>query len=90
MGSASVAPFYNAGVTRRWLWGDVQRLGHIVEGPPRGYPGPYPGLWSGVRDLAGPQPAGTRIETWDMADPAPAFAEWMQGVGQLLARWPIA
>lgn len=85
---AAVAASYQAGVTRRWLWGDVQRLGHIALGPPHGYPGSYPGWWRGVRDLAGPQPAGTRIETWDMADPGPAVAEWMQGVGQLLARWP--
>jgi len=85
---ASVGAYYQAGVTRRWLWGDVRRLGHIAQGPPRGYPGPYPGLWRGIWELAGPQPKGTRIETWDSTDPIPAMAEWFQGFGELWERRP--
>jgi predicted ATP-grasp superfamily ATP-dependent carboligase len=79
-----VAPAYWPGVTLRWLWGDAQRLLHVVKGPPPGYPGTYPGVWRGLWEVVGPQPAGTQIETWDATDRWPAVAEWIQGVGELL------
>ncbi|MEO7987002.1 MAG: ATP-grasp domain-containing protein [Gemmatimonadales bacterium] len=71
------------GVTVRWLWGDVRRFLRILAGPPRGYPGRYPTRWQGIKELLGPQPQGTRLETWDPSDPWPAVGEWVQGVGEL-------
>jgi glycosyltransferase involved in cell wall biosynthesis/predicted ATP-grasp superfamily ATP-dependent carboligase len=77
---------YRCGVTLRWVWGDVKRLVHILAGPPRGYPGSYPTLRQGVRELIGRQPPGTKLETFDRTDPMPAFAEFMQGAADLIAR----
>lgn len=77
---------YRPGVTLRWLWGDVKRLVHIASGPPPGYPGSYPRLWQGLREVLGRQPVGTRLETWDPRDPWPALAEWIQGIGELVDR----
>src|SRR5258708_39316115 len=59
---------YVEGVTLRWLWGDVKRFLYILAGAPRGYPGPYPSVWQGVRELLGPQPRGTLNETWTAGD----------------------
>jgi predicted ATP-grasp superfamily ATP-dependent carboligase len=77
---------YRVGVTLRWPWGDIKRLLHILRGPPRGYPDRYPPRWRGLRELLGPQPKGTRRETWAWDDPWPAVAEWRQGFTELLAR----
>lgn len=77
---------YASGVTRRWWWGDVKRLGHIIKGPPPGYPGTFPSLLTGLKEMLGPQPAGTRSETWSAQDPAPAVGEWVQGLRSLASR----
>jgi hypothetical protein len=73
-------------VTLRWLWGDAKRLLYVMAGPPAGYPGLFPSRLQGLREVLGPQPPGTRSETWEDADPWPALGEWVQGVGELLAR----
>ena len=83
---ASQAP-YATGVTRRWWWGDAKRLLHIAKGAPRGYPEPFPNLLTGLKEVLGPQPPGTRSETWSADDPAPALGEWVQGVRSLLPRF---
>src|SRR6266571_4103729 len=75
---------YRAGVTVRWLWGDVKRFLYIVAGPPRGYPGAYPSVARGLQELFGRQPAGTRLEVWDRRDKWPAVAEWVEGVRDVL------
>ncbi len=75
---------YATGVTLRWLWGDVKRFLYILAGPPAGYPGAYPTRTQGIKEILGPQPAGTRIETWDAGDPWPAVGEWVQIIGELL------
>jgi glycosyltransferase involved in cell wall biosynthesis/predicted ATP-grasp superfamily ATP-dependent carboligase len=75
---------YAAGVTRRWWWGDVKRLLHILRGAPPGYPERFPGVLTGLREILGTQPAGTRNETWSKDDPAPALGEWVQGIGELV------
>jgi predicted ATP-grasp superfamily ATP-dependent carboligase len=77
---------YRVGVTVRWLWGDVKRLLHVMTGPPPGYPRPYPTAWQGVREFFGRQPPGTRFEAWDRADPLPAVAELVQGLGELVPK----
>ena len=78
---------YALGVTMRWVWGDVKRLIHILRGAPPGYTGKFPSAWQGLRDLFGAQPAGTRNETWNRADPWPAVGEWMQGIPELIGHW---
>jgi len=77
---------YETGVTLRWLWGDVKRMLHILQGRPRGYPEPYPSLLRGLREVFGPQPPGTRSETWQAGDRWPALGEWVQGMGELVGR----
>jgi predicted ATP-grasp superfamily ATP-dependent carboligase len=79
-------PGYVEGVTLRWLWGDIKRFLYVLAGPPPGYPGTYPTLRQAVREIFGPQPAGTQLEAWDPADPWPALGEWVQGVGELVTR----
>jgi predicted ATP-grasp superfamily ATP-dependent carboligase len=80
------APGYETGKTVRWLWGDVKRFLFILAGPPPGYTGAFPGFWQGIRELLGAQPPGTHLEIWQASDPWPAVGEWVEGVGELLAR----
>lgn len=83
-----VVPPYKTGVTLRWMWGDVKRFLYILAGPPPGYPGSFPAIRQGLRELLGPQPSGTRSEAWDPQDRWPAVGEWVQGITQLLTRRP--
>lgn len=76
---------YAEGLALRWLWGDVKRFMRILRGAPQGYPGRYPTVMQGVRELLGPQPAGTRLEILRMSDPWPAFGEWFGGFRELWA-----
>lgn len=81
---------YREGVTLRWLWGDVKRLLYILAGRPAGYPGAYPSIRQGLRELFGRQPPGTRLEVWDARDPWPAVGEWVEGAREVLIRQPKA
>ena len=74
---------YQTGVTSRWLWGDVKRMLFIIAGPPAGCRDPYPGILEGLREVLGPQPAGTTSEMWSRDDRWPAVGEWVQGVREL-------
>jgi predicted ATP-grasp superfamily ATP-dependent carboligase len=76
---------YATGVTVRWVWGDVKRFLYILAGAPPGYPGRYPGIVQGLRELFGRQPPGTRSEAWDPDDRWPAVGEWIQGITDLLS-----
>ncbi|MBA4156703.1 MAG: ATP-grasp domain-containing protein [Gemmatimonadetes bacterium] len=84
--AAPVPQPYRTDVTLRWLWGDAKRLLYVMAGPPPGFPGAFPSRLQGLREVLGAQPPGTRSETWDPADPWPAVGEWVQGIGELLAR----
>ena len=77
---------YAAGVTLRWLWGDFKRFLFIMRGRPAGYAGDYPSVAQGIKELLGPQPAGTRLEAYRAGDPWPAVGEWVQGARDLMAR----
>jgi hypothetical protein len=77
---------YAEGLTLRWLLGDVRRFLHILEGSPAGYPGAYPTIWQGMRELLGAQPPGTCLEVWQRTDPRPAIAECVDGFAELLGR----
>ena len=75
---------YATGVTVRWLWGDVKRFLYILAGAPAGYPGRYPTIGQGLRELLGPQPSGTQSEAWQTDDRWPAVGEWVQGIVEIL------
>ncbi|MGE5290302.1 MAG: ATP-grasp domain-containing protein [Micromonosporaceae bacterium] len=75
---------YATGVTVRWVWGDVKRFLYILAGAPAGYPGRYPTVLQGLRELLGRQPPGTRSEAWQPDDRWPVLGEWVQGLGDLL------
>src|SRR5213080_4295163 len=77
---------YREGVTLRWLWGDVKRLLHILAGRPAGYPGAYPSVAEGLREMFGRQPPGTRLEVWDPTDPWPAVGEWVEGAREVFVK----
>jgi len=77
---------YRQGVILRWLWGDVKRFLYILAGPPAGYPGTYPSIAAGLRELFGRQPPGTRLEVWDPHDPWPAVGEWVEGARDVLTQ----
>jgi hypothetical protein len=55
----------------------------IIAGPPAGCRDPYPGILEGLREVLGPQPAGTTSEMWSRDDRWPAVGEWVQGVREL-------
>ena len=65
---------------------DFKRFLFIVRGRPAGYAGDYPSVAQGVKELFGPQPAGTRLEAYRAGDPWPAVGEWVQGARELWAR----
>jgi predicted ATP-grasp superfamily ATP-dependent carboligase len=77
---------YAEGVTLRWLWGDVKRLFLIARGAPAGYPSTFPNIRQGLKELLGPQPAGTRNEVWRADDRWPVVGEVVGGVRELLIR----
>ncbi|HEY0376482.1 MAG TPA: ATP-grasp domain-containing protein [Pyrinomonadaceae bacterium] len=79
------APEYAEGVTLRWLWGDLKRFARILRGAPAGYPGKYPTVMQGIKELFGPQPAGTRLELWRTSDPWPGVGELAGGFREFLA-----
>ncbi|MFN2516040.1 MAG: ATP-grasp domain-containing protein [Pyrinomonadaceae bacterium] len=66
---------YKEGLVVRWLLGDIKRFAWILRGTPKGFPGTYPTIREGIQELLGPQPEGTRLETWRSSDPWPAVAE---------------
>jgi hypothetical protein len=77
---------YREGVAVRWLWGDVKRLLSILRGAPAGYPGAYPTVGEGLREIFGRQPEGTQLEMWNTSDPLPALGEWVQGTRDLFSK----
>jgi len=77
---------YREGVTLRWLWGDMKRLLYILAGRPAGYPGTYPSIAQGMREVFGRQPPGTTLEVWDRRDPWPAVGEWVEGVREVFTK----
>jgi hypothetical protein len=74
---AVTATGYQTDVVVRWLMGDLKRVVRTMRGRPPGYPGPYPGIGESFREAFGPQPAGTRPEIWDAADPLPVVGQWV-------------
>ncbi|MBI4421935.1 MAG: ATP-grasp domain-containing protein [Gemmatimonadetes bacterium] len=77
---------FRVGVTLRWLWGDAKHLMAVLAGPPRGYPGLYPTRAQGLKEILGPQPPGTSLETWEPDDYWPGIGEWVQGAVELITR----
>lgn len=79
-----VSSTFEEGVILRWIWGDLKRLFFIMKGRPSGYPGEFPKLREGFRDLIGPQPSGTRLEMWRTHDPMPGLGEVLGGFRELI------
>ena len=76
---------YAEGVTLRWIWGDIKRFMRILRGAPPGYPGKYPTVFQGFKELFGPQPEGTRLEVWRANDMWPGVGEWVGALREFLA-----
>ncbi|HKQ51561.1 MAG TPA: ATP-grasp domain-containing protein, partial [Pyrinomonadaceae bacterium] len=76
---------YREGIALRWVWGDLKRFLRIVRGAPAGYPGKYPTVFEGIKELFGPQPAGTRLEIWRANDMWPGVGEWAGAFREFLA-----
>jgi predicted ATP-grasp superfamily ATP-dependent carboligase len=71
-GYAGPPPSYGVGVRRRWLAGDLRRVGAAWSGPPRDFPGAFPTFGSALGDaLLGWET--DFVFRWD--DPLPFVAE---------------
>ncbi len=77
---------YSEGLTLRWLWGDIKRFFFILRGAPAGYPGSFPPISQGIKELLGPQPKGTLLEMWRPYDRWPGVGELAGGIKELIAR----
>jgi len=67
---------YRRGVRCRWLVGDARHLIEVWKGPPRGYPGRYPGRIRTLLDVLTPVP-GTYHDLFQWRDPLPELADWV-------------
>jgi predicted ATP-grasp superfamily ATP-dependent carboligase/CelD/BcsL family acetyltransferase involved in cellulose biosynthesis len=76
---------YTEGLTLRWIWGDVKRLFFIMRGAPAGYPGTFPSVGQGLKELFGPQPTGTIMEMWRRDDWRPGVGEFAGALRELFA-----
>ncbi len=76
---------YRSGVRCRWLLGDARHLAEVWKGPPRGYPGTYPGRLRTLFDLLTPVP-GTYHDLFQWSDPLPEVGDWLNLFRQLAGR----
>lgn len=70
---------YRAGITCRWLLGDLLHLENLWNGAPEGWPVPYPPFWSSLLAVALPWHPGLGYDDFMMGDPRPGLSE--------LGRW---
>jgi predicted ATP-grasp superfamily ATP-dependent carboligase len=76
---------YRSGVRCRWLLGDARHLAEVWKGPPRGYPGTYPGHLRTLFDVLTPVP-GTYHDLFQWNDPLPELGDWFNLFRQLAGR----
>ncbi len=76
---------YRSGVRCRWLLGDARHLAEVLKGPPRGYPGTYPGRLRTLFDVLTPI-RGTYHDLFQWSDPLPEAGDWLNLCRQLAAR----
>lgn len=67
---------YRAGVRCRWLQGDFRHLLEVWQGPPKGYPGIFPGRWKTLVSVLSPVP-GTYHDLFQWNDPLPEIGDWL-------------
>jgi predicted ATP-grasp superfamily ATP-dependent carboligase len=71
-----VSAGYERGVRCRWLLGDARHLVEVWKGPPKGYPGQYPGRFRSLLDVLTPVP-GTYHDLFQWDDPLPELGDWI-------------
>ena len=76
---------YQRGVRCRWVLGDVRHLVEVWKGPPRGYPGRYPGRLQTLIDFLTPV-SGTRHDMFQWRDPLPEAGDWLHFSAEILRR----
>ncbi len=67
---------YRAGVRCRWLQGDFRHLLEVWQGPPKGYPGVFPGRMETLAAVLTPVP-GTYHDLFQWRDPLPELGDWL-------------
>ncbi len=68
-------------ITCRRMVGELTHLEHLHNGPPKGWPIPYPNLWTSLMKIAVPWYPGMRFDDVSLSDPRPGAAEisnWFQ------------
>ncbi len=76
-GDVDAPPSYKVGVKCRWLVGDLRHLAEVLKGPPRGYPGDFPGRFSTLLAELTPKP-GTFHDNFTWGDPLPELGDWIR------------
>jgi predicted ATP-grasp superfamily ATP-dependent carboligase len=84
-GDVSPAPAYRTGVRCRWFLGDFRHLIEVWQGPPPGYPGPYPGRFETLAAVFKPVP-GTVHDMFLWNDPLPELGDWLNFGRRILQR----
>jgi predicted ATP-grasp superfamily ATP-dependent carboligase len=67
---------YRTGVRCRWFLGDFRHLLEVWQGPPRGYPGVFPGRWQTLAAVLKPV-RGTVHDMFLWNDPLPELGDWL-------------
>lgn len=67
---------YRRGVRCRWFLGDARHLIEVWNGPPTGYPGPFPGKLKTLLNVITPVP-GTYHDLFQWDDPMPELGDWV-------------
>jgi predicted ATP-grasp superfamily ATP-dependent carboligase len=75
-GDVAPAPPCRAGVRCRWLLGDCRHLLAVLRGPPRGFPGKFPGRLRTLFSVLLPVP-GTHHDNFTYDDPLPELGDWL-------------
>ena len=82
-GDVEAAHGYQTGVRCRWLLGDARHLVEVWKGPPRGYPGKYPGRLRTLAEVLTPVP-GTRHDLFQWRDPLPEAGDWLHAMTRIV------
>jgi hypothetical protein len=84
-GDVPPAHGYRTGVRCRWFLGDFRHLIEVWQGPPSGYPGPYPGRFETLAAVLKPVP-GTFHDLFLWNDPLPEVGDWLNFARRILQR----
>ena len=76
---------YRTGVRCRWFLGDFRHLIEVWQGPPSGYPGPYPGRFETLASVLKPV-WGTVHDLFLWNDPLPEVGDWLNFARRILQR----